>query len=187
MVATLGEALAMHKIGPRNLFLLVAGSVAFSASAPAEDAFKLPGGASSLQETYQDWSLSCLSTPQVVCTISQQQTQQDGRRVLAVELQNTSGEAVSGTLVLPFGLHLDLGTTLQIDDAAALKPLRFSTCLPAGCLVPLSFDAKTVAALRAGSMLHVKAQSIDARELTFSISLKGFASALERLKALVGA
>jgi invasion protein IalB len=176
----------VHKIGPRNLLLLVTGSVAFSASAAAEEAFKLPGGASSLQVTYQDWSLSCLGTPKVICTISQQQTQKDGRRVLAVEL-GASDEAVSGTLLLPFGLHLDVGTTLQIDDAAALKPLRFSTCLPAGCLVPLSFDANTVAALRAGSMLHVKAQSIDARELTFSISLKGFDSALERLKALVRA
>jgi invasion protein IalB len=185
MVATLGESLAVHKIGPRNLFLLVAGLAVFSASATAE-AFKLPGGASSLQETYQDWSLSCRSTPKVVCTVSQQQTQQDGRRVLAVELR-TSDEAVSGTFVLPFGLHLDVGITLQIDDAAALKPLRFSTCLPTGCLVPLSFDAKTVAALRAGSTLRVKAQSIDARELTFSVSLKGFAAALERLKALVGA
>ena len=176
----------MQTIGQRNLFLLVTGLAAFSASAMAEEAFKLPGGASSLQETYQDWSLSCRSMPKVVCTISQRQTQQDGQRVLAVELR-TSDEAVSGTLVLPFGLHLDVGITLQIDDAAALKPLRFSTCLPTGCLVPLSFDPKTVAALRAGSTLHVKAQSIDARELTFSVSLKGFASALERLKALVGA
>jgi invasion protein IalB len=93
-----GEALAVHKIGLRNLFLLVTGLAAFSASATAEEAFKLPGGASSLQETYQDWSLACRSTPKVVCTVSQQQTQQNGQRVLAIELRKGNADAVSGTL-----------------------------------------------------------------------------------------
>jgi len=121
----------------------------------------------------------------VVCAISQQQTQQDGRRVRAVELQEDTGDAVSGTLVLPFGLQLGRGIILQIDDTAAL-PFRFSTCIPAGRLVPLKFDGETVAAFREGSTLGVKAQSINARELTFSVSLKGFTAARERLKALVG-
>ena len=155
-------------------------------AAAAGKAPALPNGASSLQEAYQDWSLACRSSPKTACAILQQQTQQKRRLVLAVELQTGGGNTLSGTLLLPFGLHLDAGVTLRIDDAAALGPLRFSTCLPAGCLVPLSFDAKTVAALRAGSALRVRAESADARQLTFSISLKGFAAALQRLKALWG-
>ncbi|PSH56688.1 invasion associated locus B family protein [Phyllobacterium endophyticum] len=146
----------------------------------------LPGGATSLQETYQDWSLNCQGTPQAMCVVSQQQMQQNGQRVMAIELRGKSDGTLSGNLILPFGLTLDAGAALQIDEAAPQKPLRFSTCLPAGCLVPLSFDAKTVATLRTGTSLKVKVQSVDAKEATLSISLSGLAAAVDRLAALGG-
>lgn len=156
-----------------------------SGSALAQEATStLPGGASSIQESYQDWSLACQSAPQPVCAISQQQAQKNGQRVLAIELRRGNDDALDGNLVLPFGLLLDAGVTLQIDDGQPRKPLRFSTCLPGGCLVPLSFDAKTVASLRTGSALKVKVQSTDTKELALSISLKGFAAALDRLQVL---
>jgi invasion protein IalB len=159
-----------------------------SASAAAQDAgYTLPGGASSLQETYQDWSLACQGSPKAVCAVSQQQTQQNGQRVLAVELRKGADGGVSGNLVLPFGLLLDAGATLQIDDGQPRAPLGFSTCLPGGCLVPLSLDAKTVATLRAGTALKIKVQGMDKKEIALSVSLKGLAAALDRLKALAGA
>ncbi len=161
-------------------------AIAGQSAVAAEKTPALPGGASSLQETYQDWALTCRGGSRVACAILQQQRQKNGRRVLAVELQAGSGDTLSGTLVLPFGLHLDSGVTLQVDDTTALKPSRFSTCLPAGCLVPLALDKETTAALRAGSTLHLKAESVDGKKLTFSVSLKGFAAALQRLKALAG-
>ncbi|CDX33679.1 Invasion protein B homolog BAB1_0368 [Mesorhizobium sp. SOD10] len=148
----------------------------------------LPGGASSLQETYQDWSLTCQSNASnVVCAISQQQTQQNGQRILAVELRHNADDSLAGTLILPFGLLLEAGATLQVDDGQPLEPLRFSTCLPAGCVVPLSFDEQTASALRAGSVLKVKLRSTDQKDLTLSVSLKGLAPALDRLKTLAGA
>jgi invasion protein IalB len=166
----------------------VAAFMALSASAVAQEAGStLPGGASSLQETYQDWSLSCQSTPKVVCAITQQQTQQNGQRVLAIELRNAAEGAVSGNLVLPFGLLLDAGVTLQIDDGPAREPLRFSTCLPAGCIVPLDFNAKTMTTLRTGTTLAIKAKGIDQKDVALSVSLKGVAAALDRLKVLTGA
>lgn len=144
----------------------------------------LPGGASSLQETYQDWSLSCqTSASSVVCAVSQQQTQQNGQRILGVELTHNNN-TLAGNLILPFGLLLDAGATLQIDDGQPLEPQRFSTCLPAGCIVQLSCDGQTVSALRAGSVLKIKVTSTDQRDLTLSVSLKGLAPALDRLKAL---
>lgn len=170
--------------------LAVAGAalLALSASAAAQNAGSLlPGGASSLQETYQDWSLSCQSAQKVVCAVSQQQSQQNGQRVLAVELRGGAEGGISGNLVLPFGLLLDSGAVLQIDDGQPRAPLRFSTCVPAGCLVPLTFDAKTIAALRPGTALKIKVQNMDKQEVTLSISLKGLAAALDRLKALAGA
>jgi len=160
--------------------------MALTASASAQEA-GLPGGASSLQETYQDWSLACQSTPNIVCAVSQQQTQQNGQRIMAIELRKGEGDAVSGNLVLPFGLLLDAGAALQIDDGQPREPSRFTTCLPAGCIVPLSFDAKTVAGLRSGTALKIKVKSIDQKDVNLTVSLKGLAAALDRLKALAGA
>lgn len=161
--------------------------MAFVTPATAQDAIsKLPGGASSLQETYETWSLACQATPQTVCVISQQQMQQNGQRVLAIELKREGDGALIGNLVLPFGLQLDAGATLQIDTAAPQQPLRFSTCLPGGCLVPFNFNGEAVAALRAGTVLKVNVQSIDGKEVPLSISLKGLAAALDRLEVLGG-
>jgi invasion protein IalB len=157
-----------------------------SASAQEQPGSSLPGGASSLQETYQDWRLACQSAgAQTVCSITQEQQQQNGQRVLAIELLRAEGKgALVGNLMLPFGLQLDAGAVLQIDDRKPGEPLRFSTCMPAGCLVPLSFDPAYVTALRAGTVLRVKVQSVDAKEVALSISVTGFSAAFDRLQVL---
>lgn len=107
--------------------------------------------------------------------------------MLAIELRNGAEGSVSGNLVMPFGLLLAAGVTLQIDDGPAREPLPFSTCLPAGCIVPLEFNAKTAASLRTGTKLAVKAKGMDQTDVELSVSLKGVAAALDRLKVLAGA
>lgn len=151
----------------------------------------LPGGASSLQETYQDWVVVCAqqlgsgsqsSTKR--CAMSQQQVnQQGGQRVLALELK-LLGSGVEAALSLPFGLALDKGVALQIDDGQISQPFRFRTCLPAGCIVPVTFDAAQMAALQKGVSLKVKAVADGGVDTSFTISLKGFGAALARLKVL---
>ncbi|GLI94259.1 invasion associated locus B family protein [Methylocystis echinoides] len=145
----------------------------------------LPGGASSLNETYRDWRVACaLQGTTKQCAMSQIQTQQNGQRVLAIELSAPSGNAVTGTLILPFGLALDSGVTFQIDEKPAMQPVRFRTCLPAGCLVNVAFDAATLVALRAGAALKIKATADGGAAAPFAISLQGFATALDRVAAL---
>lgn len=144
-----------------------------------------PGGASSVSETYKDWSVSCvLQEAGKRCVLTQTQTQQGGQRVLAIELNVPSGTKLTGVLVLPFGLALDSGAVLQIDDKPAGQPLRFRTCLPAGCLISLDFDAAMIAALRAGTALKIKVHADGGKETALSISLQGFPAALDRTAAL---
>nr|WP_313665917.1 invasion associated locus B family protein [Brucella intermedia] len=145
----------------------------------------LPGGASSLNETYKDWRVAC----QIInnakrCVFSQAQAQQNGQRVLAIELSAPVGNVVTGTLVLPFGLALGSGVTFQIDEKPAMQPLRFRTCVPGGCLVNVNFDAATIVALRAGAALKIKATADGGAAAPFSISLQGFGTALDRVAAL---
>jgi len=145
----------------------------------------LPGGASALNETYKDWTVACTQNGTTKrCAMSQVQTQQNGQRVLAMELNASNANTVSGTLVMPFGLALDAGVAFQIDDKPAMPAIRFRTCVPGGCLVNVNFDAATLVALRAGAALKVKATADGGAAAPFSISLQGFGTALDRVAAL---
>jgi len=166
--------------------VLVAAWLALPTVAPAQAQGALPGGASSLQETYGDWTVSCVQGEGPQCRLVQQQNQQNGQRVLAIELISANdGKSATGTLVLPFGLELDAGVTLQVDDKPAEAPRRFSTCLPAGCIVPLTFEGGSLAALRAGGTLKTTAKAVNSDQvITLPISLQGFSGAFDRVAAL---
>lgn len=146
----------------------------------------LPNGASSLQETYQDWQLSCAVRDNArACAILQDQSQQNGQRLLAVELGMRSDGAVA-TLLLPFGILLDPGIAPQIDDQPPLSALRFRTCLPTGCVAVFPIDTETLRKLRTGSVLRLKVTTAAQTALTFSVSLRGLAAAIDRLGTLSG-
>lgn len=167
-----------------SLMLTLIGSQAFGKGPPL-----LPGGATTLREGYGDWVVSCdivtqNGTSRKVCGLSQVQTNaRSHQRVLALELQPDQA-GVEGTLALPFGIDLTKGATLQIDGGMEFASLPFRTCIPAGCLVNLSFDAKAVAALRTGTSLKVNVFPVSGQEMSLSVSLKGFPNALDRTIAL---
>lgn len=155
---------------------------ALALTTAAHAATTLPGGATSLSEVHDDWTVRCQVDNAVVhCAAQQEQlSNQTKQRVLAVEVQPGSG-ALTGTLVLPFGLELAKGAVLTVDDKLTSPPLAFQTCLPSGCLVPLQIGADWEKAMRAGTALAVAAQSVNGQAAKFSISLKGFGSALDRI------
>lgn len=162
-----------------------------AAQANGSTTANLPGGASSLQENYQDWVVVCAQqtgadAQSVVkrCAMNQQQVnQKGGQRVLALELR-PAGSAFDATLFLPFGLALDKGVTLQVDGGQVTQTYRFRTCIPAGCVVPLNFDAAFMASLEKGSTLKINAVADGGTDTPLSISLKGFGAASARLGAL---
>jgi invasion protein IalB len=153
--------------------------------AAGSSASTLPGGASALQETYDDWQVACGQQGAVKhCAMVQQQISKENRqRVLDIELW-PAGDKLEGALMLPFGLALDQGVTLQVDDGTPGQPLHFRTCLPGGCVVPLSFDAGSLAPLLHGTALKVKAVVDGGGIAPFTISLKGFSGAYNRAVAL---
>jgi invasion protein IalB len=166
--------------------ILAAGGASAQAPAPPGNAV-LPGGANSVQETYDDWRVACtLQDGAKHCGLSQQQfDNQSKQRVLAIEFTAPVADKIEGALILPFGLALERGVVLQVDDGPAGPVQHFRTCLPAGCLVPLSFDAKLIAAARKGTALKLKASADGGKDIALSISLKGFSPALDRTAALM--
>jgi invasion protein IalB len=169
------------KIGFWSLIVALAAGPAVAANEPPA----LPNGASSVQETYDDWQVLCLQAEATIrCSMSQQQAQQDGQRVLAIEL-GAGDSGITGSLVLPFGLALAAGATLQIDDGQAQAPLPFKTCLPGGCIVPVSFGPEMLDRLAKGTLLKVTVTAADNDQpAVLNISLKGIAAALDRVMAL---
>jgi invasion protein IalB len=154
--------------------------------APSASGQSLPGGAGSLSESYQDWQVRCVSTDSGPrCAMSQMQVDPKTRkRILTIELRSDEGRAV-GALIAPFGLALAEGVTLKVDDRRGETPLAFSTCVPAGCVVPLDLAAGMTKSLVSGEVLTVVVTASDTQQpLSFSISLKGFSSAWARLAEL---
>jgi invasion protein IalB len=165
-----------------------AAAPAAGAAAPAAGTPAQPGQAPASevqQEPFGDWRVVCLTQPTGKrCTLIQEQAApQTRQRMLAVEVA-LNGDKLEGLLLLPFGLLLERGVVLQLDEQPAQPALRFRTCLPAGCVVPINFDAKTLAALRNGKNLKLKVALDGGQEPNLVISLNGFGQAVDRLVAL---
>jgi invasion protein IalB len=148
----------------------------------AKSAQPLPGGANSVEEAHGDWRVACARPDgQMHCSLSQQMLDRDShQRIVAIELTPHLAGGTEGTLVLPFGLALDQGVTLQIDDGPVSPAMRFRTCLPAGCVVVLTLDNASITNLKTGRLLVIKAVGDNTQNLAFPMSLKGFAGAFDR-------
>ncbi|UCI09057.1 invasion associated locus B family protein [Mesorhizobium sp. B1-1-8] len=152
-----------------------------------QQAATLPNGASSLQETYQDWQLACgIQDNARVCMVSQDQTQKNGQRLLALELRPGAKGGMTGTLLLPFGILFDPGVTAEIDDQPPVGPLKFRTCLPNGCIALFPVDRALAQKLKAGTALKLTVTTAADTKLSFPVSLKGLGPALDRAAALSG-
>lgn len=148
---------------------------------------QLPNGASSINEIYGDWTVDCrIADGQKRCRLSQAQgNNQTGERVFAIELRPPVDGKTEGTILMPFGLNLDVGAILKLDDKDLGKGLRFSTCVPQGCLLPVSLPTVATDAMRKGTKLTAASLNLSSGEaVTFNVSLNGFGSALDRLVQL---
>jgi invasion protein IalB len=147
----------------------------------------LPGGASSIQETFGAWNVSCrIAEGRKVCTFSQARgNQQTGQRSFAIELRPPRDGKTEGVLVLPFGLAFAAGVKLALDDKALGQAIPFSTCVPDGCLVPVSFPTVATDAMKSAKALTITATpSGNAEPVTFAVSLEGFTAAHARTSDL---
>lgn len=144
-------------------------------------------GPSQLSEVYGDWTLNCATAEGVRdCAITQSLVDSETRQhVLSIELYAGEAGGLDGMMVLPFGLNFARGAALAIDDAALGVPLPFLTCLPAGCLVPVTFTGADADRLRAGARLVVTGTGAAENDpVPLTLSLTGLTTATKRLAEL---
>jgi invasion protein IalB len=187
-VAKLPPEAALHST-PTVMPFPASPNVTADSPAPAESpAATLPNGASSITETYGDWLVDCrLIDGQKQCLLSQVQSDRQTRmQLFAIILQPHRDEKVEGTMVMPFGLRLAAGAVVKLDDMTFREGLSFSTCMPQGCLLPLSFPANVVASMKEAKTLTVASVSFSSGDVVaFKVSLEGFAAAIARIGDVV--
>lgn len=160
-----------------------------SVGQPQPVASGLPNGASAINEIFGDWTVDCrVADGQKSCLLSQAQgNNQTGQRVFAIELRAPKNGRAEGTILMPFGLKLENGAILRLDDKDLGQGLRFSTCVPSGCLLPISFPTVATDAMKTGKVLTAAALNLSNNDpVAFNISLNGFSAALTRLVQLDG-
>jgi invasion protein IalB len=142
----------------------------------------------SLSETYDAWTVQCATQQQGeqtqrICQMSQELLQQDTRqRVLTFAIGKTEAGA-KATLVLPFGLLLAEGVRGQIAGEEVLRG-TYRTCLPAGCVAEIELPAETIKKFESEETASVLMTANSGQPVKTDISLKGFASAYQRLTVL---
>jgi invasion protein IalB len=183
-----GEVIAKQQLGDLGSSVKGAPRPArrtFAQSAPIASAAQLPNGASSVSELYGSWTVDCrMADGQKQCRLLQIQTSNQTNQKLVVEFRVPQNGKLEGTIILPFGLKLDSGGRLKLDDKDLDIGLRFLTCVPAGCVLPVSFSMTGVDAMKNSKILTVASLTLSNEIAAFNVPLDGFASAISRVVEL---
>lgn len=158
-----------------------------AASTPARAVW--PAGASSVTESYGDWSMTCTHPGEkITCIVAQSQgDSQTGRRKFGIELQTPKDGRAEGIVLMPFGLSIEPGISFKLDEQTLGKGAPYTACSTDGCFVPISFPTLALDGMRTAKKLFVighKAGSSD--DATITVPLEGFAQAFDRAVALSG-
>ena len=89
----------------------------------------------------------------------------------------------NATVITPFGLRLADGLSVILPGETVLNP-AFRTCLPAGCVVDVPLTKDTIAKFKAGEEFTMLTTTDAGQPLQYTLSLKGFTAAYERLVEL---
>ena len=161
--------------------------------APARAAPPQQGGAAQpgvelTERQFQDWMVRCgrpEGQEQEVCEMQQQQVDSDDRTVMAVAVGRVPGTSDVGLLILlPLGILLPAGVTMQIDGGAEI-PLQVERCERQGCRIEHLVETELLNRLKAGTKATVYFEAVDPQgkrqRLGVPISLLGFTAALNEV------
>ncbi|WP_336489150.1 invasion associated locus B family protein [Methylobacterium nigriterrae] len=159
-----------------------------AAAAPEAAKALWPEGASSVSETYGDWTVNCVHEPAIQCVMMQSQGDaKTGRRQFAIELKTPRDGRAEGVILMPFGQAIEPGVTFKLDDTVLGKGAPYLTCGPEGCYVPVSLPTLATDTMKSAQNLTVTAQKREGAEPTvITVPLAGFAAAFARMIAFGG-
>ncbi|MGE7153815.1 invasion associated locus B family protein [Methylorubrum rhodesianum] len=154
--------------------------------AAASGSAQWPAGASSVSESYGDWTMNCnRAEARTDCVIIQSQgDRRTGKRLFSFELRPPKAGKSEGLILMPFGLQIEPGVSFKLDDRQLGKGAPFSFCVSDGCLVPVSLPTLATDTMKTATNLTISATKPDAKEPTIiTVPLSGFAAAFARASA----
>lgn len=167
-----------------TIFILLALGLFPAHSLYAEDAADV-----SKEQNEEPWIVRCndqedvkLDNKRGKCEIFQRLSLKDtGQRVveLAIGFPDDK-DAARGIFILPLGILLQPGVTMQIDDN---PPLKFAVryCVPNGCIAYVNMNDAVLDMLKKGDKANVVVKQSDGEDITLPIILKGIAKALDEV------
>jgi invasion protein IalB len=140
------------------------------------------------ERRFQDWVVRCgrpRGQDAEVCEMQQQQIDNEDRTVMAVAVGKVPGSSDVGLLILlPLGILLPAGVTMQIDSGAAM-PLEVERCERQGCRIERLIEPDLLSRLKGGTKATVFFEAFDPQgkrqRLGVPISLLGFTAALNEV------
>lgn len=147
-------------------------------------------GSTYLRETFQDWELRCIVSPEGQpdpCQLFQLLTDAEGNAVAEFNLFDVpnEGELVAGaTIVTPLDTLLTGQLRMAVDGGQA-RVYPFSFCQPIGCYVRMGLSGADIQAFRAGSEATVAIVPLQApnQVVPLGVSLSGFTAGFDALEA----
>lgn len=142
-----------------------------------------------VEETYQDWVVTCEFIAQVeaaateqVCQMRQIIQADVGQTMISValQMQDDSSDAML-SLVVPFGLLVSEPLTVDLAQVRLLA-LDFLTCLPRGCIVIAPITRETAVQMASHDMAVITMIMGDGAPLSATLSFKGFADSWNRIQ-----
>lgn len=142
-----------------------------------------------LLETYESWSVHCATlNGKRHCEMGRAEVNAQGQPLITMQLSLTNNNVATGAVLVPFGVLVTEPIEMQVDTKkGTLLEGHIRSCVPQGCIVPISLDANAQKVLGSSKLLHVNLKAdgvVPPDREHISVHLTGFAEALDRLRAL---
>lgn len=129
------------------------------------------------------WAKRCAGQDLKSCEVFQTLVlKQNNMRIAEVAISLPEGHEGSAKMavILPLGIILSKGITVQVDNNAALKTPLYS-CNNAGCLAHITLSPVLTKTMREGKTLNIVFLDSTHKKIKVEMALKGFSQALSEL------
>ena len=137
---------------------------------------------------FKDWRVHCNSSSGApsVCIMLQDVVFKSSRKTALqfVIRYIEDGKTLIGDIILPLGIHLPSGVTIQIDEGQVFEiPIEICTdSRMRGCRARFSFDKALLTSLKAGTNANIVFQDSRQSPVAVPVSLAGVTAGLKAIK-----
>ena len=137
---------------------------------------------------FGDWRVHCNASegaPSVCIMVQEVVFKKTGKRILQFVIRYTkNADTLIGDIILPLGIYLPAGVTMQIDKGQVFEiPVELCTDgRMRGCRARFSFDAALLAKTKAGGKANIVFQDSRQTPVPVPVSLTGFTAGLKAIK-----